>query len=132
MSGEVRQAVAHSPFSARILMVENVPHHEVSAYLKAACAFVLPSRREGLPFVILEAAASKVPIIASDIPGVREVVTDGITGRLVPVDRPAALIQAITDHLQDEKQGAIFSSRLFELVSAEFTWAHAYEQYVSL
>jgi glycosyltransferase involved in cell wall biosynthesis len=56
---------------------------------------VLPSRREGLPKSLLEAAACGRPMIATDVPGCREVVLTGKTGVLVPLDDPAALANAI-------------------------------------
>ena len=61
-----------------------------------ACHFaVLPSHREGLPVSLLEAAACGRPMIATDVPGCREVVLKGETGLLVPVQDPAALALAI-------------------------------------
>jgi glycosyltransferase involved in cell wall biosynthesis len=55
----------------------------------------LPSRREGLPKSLLEAAACGRPMIATDVPGCREIVLPGETGLLVPVDDVAALADAI-------------------------------------
>jgi len=56
---------------------------------------VLPSRREGLPMSLLEAAACGRPMVATDVPGCREIVRPGETGLLVPPDDPAALAGAI-------------------------------------
>ena len=56
---------------------------------------VLPSRREGLPKALLEAAACGRPMIATDVPGCREVVLPDQTGLLVPLDDPRALADAI-------------------------------------
>jgi len=56
---------------------------------------VLPSRREGLPLSLLEAAACGRPMVATDVPGCREIAIDGETGLLVGVDDPAALAAAI-------------------------------------
>jgi glycosyltransferase involved in cell wall biosynthesis len=56
---------------------------------------VLPSRREGLPKALLEAAACGRPMIATDVPGCREIVIPDETGLLVPLDKPAALADAI-------------------------------------
>ncbi len=55
----------------------------------------LPSLREGLPTVLIEAAAAGRPIVASDVPGCREVVEHGKNGLLVPPDDPAALADAL-------------------------------------
>jgi glycosyltransferase involved in cell wall biosynthesis len=56
---------------------------------------VLPSRREGLPKSLLEAAACGRPLVATDVPGCREIVTAGETGFLVPTDDPVALADTI-------------------------------------
>jgi glycosyltransferase involved in cell wall biosynthesis len=56
---------------------------------------VLPSRREGLPKSLLEAAACGRAMVATDVPGCREAVVAGKTGLLVPPDDPAALADAI-------------------------------------
>jgi glycosyltransferase involved in cell wall biosynthesis len=56
----------------------------VARWMRAADGFVLSSRYEGLPMVLLEAGACGVPIVATDVPGTREVVVDGETGWLAP------------------------------------------------
>lgn len=56
---------------------------------------VLPSRREGLPKSLLEAAACGRPLVATDVPGCREIARHGETGLLVPVDQPKPLAEAI-------------------------------------
>jgi glycosyltransferase involved in cell wall biosynthesis len=59
--------------------------------------FVLPSYREGFPRSAMEAAASGVPVIATDIRGCRQAVEHGITGRLVPLGDVNALVVAVAD-----------------------------------
>jgi len=56
---------------------------------------VLPSRREGLPLSLLEASACGRPMVATDVPGCREVVRDGETGLLTPLDDAPSLAAAI-------------------------------------
>ena len=56
----------------------------VVRWMRAADGFVLSSRYEGLPMVLLEAGACGVPVVATDVPGTREVVVDGETGWLAP------------------------------------------------
>jgi glycosyltransferase involved in cell wall biosynthesis len=62
---------------------------------------VLPSYREGLPKTLIEAAACALPLVTTDAPGCREVVTDGMDGLLVPVKDAGALAKAIA-RLQDD------------------------------
>lgn len=55
----------------------------------------LPSRREGLPVSLVEAAACGRPLVATDVPGCRDLVEPGVTGMLCPPDDPAALAAAL-------------------------------------
>ena len=55
---------------------------DVRPFIAGATAVVLPSYREGLPRSLLEAAAMERPLIASDVPGCRDVVDDGVNGFL--------------------------------------------------
>jgi glycosyltransferase involved in cell wall biosynthesis len=68
---------------------------EMAALYAAFDLFVLASHREGVPRSAIEASAMRLPVVATDIRGCREVVDDGVTGRLVPVRDPAALSEAI-------------------------------------
>jgi glycosyltransferase involved in cell wall biosynthesis len=63
----------------------------------------LPSYREGLPKGLIEAAACALPLVTTDVPGCREVVTDGVDGLLVPVRDAVALAQALAQ-LQDDPE----------------------------
>jgi glycosyltransferase involved in cell wall biosynthesis len=73
-------------------------------------AVVLPSYREGLPKGLIEAAACGLPLIATDVPGCREVVEHGVNGLLVPPKDGAALASAISalhdDRFMCERMGA--------------------------
>jgi glycosyltransferase involved in cell wall biosynthesis len=68
--------------------------------------FVLPSHREGFPRAAMEAAATGLPVIATDIRGCRQVVADRVTGLLVPVRSPDSLAGAITVLGEDPERRA--------------------------
>jgi glycosyltransferase involved in cell wall biosynthesis len=69
---------------------------DMAATLAHADIFCLPSYREGLPKAILEAMASGIPCVSTDVPGCRDVVRNGDTGILVPPRNPAELAAAIS------------------------------------
>lgn len=74
---------------------------DLAAVMQAADLFVMSSRWEGLPLVLLEAMAAGLPVVAFAIDGVTELVTDGGTGRLATPGDPAALAEALADLSSD-------------------------------
>jgi glycosyltransferase involved in cell wall biosynthesis len=76
---------------------------DMPALFRSVDAVVLPSYREGLPKGLIEAAACGLPLVTTDVPGCREVVTDGVEGLLVPVRNAGALAAAIA-RLQDSPE----------------------------
>lgn len=68
---------------------------DMAALFETVDAVVLPSYREGLPKGLIEAGASGLPLVTTDVPGCREVVADGVDGLLVPVKSCEALARAI-------------------------------------
>ncbi|MGQ4659023.1 glycosyltransferase [Lysobacter sp. F6437] len=76
---------------------------DMPALLATVDVVVLPSYREGLPKGLIEAAAFALPLVTTDVPGCREVVTDGVDGLMVPPRDAAALALAIA-RLQDDPQ----------------------------
>jgi glycosyltransferase involved in cell wall biosynthesis len=70
----------------------------------------LSSREEGLPNVVLEAMAAGLPVVATAVGGLSEVVQPGVTGWLVPPREPAALAEALSRLLADEAERRAFGS----------------------
>jgi glycosyltransferase involved in cell wall biosynthesis len=77
---------------------------DIATIWQRAHIAVLPSRREGLPKSLLEAAACGRPLIATDVPGCREVVIADKTGLLVPVDDPKPLAEAMERLVRSSQQ----------------------------
>lgn len=81
---------------------------------------VLPSYREGLPKVLLEAAASARAVVATDVPGCREIARHGVNGLLVPPRDGAALARAIQDLLRSPELREKFGRAGRDIAVAEF------------
>jgi glycosyltransferase involved in cell wall biosynthesis len=77
---------------------------EVQRWMQAADGFVLASRWEGLPMALLEAAACGLPVVATDVPGTRETVDDGRTGRLAAAGNAEQLAAAMTATMRDSPE----------------------------
>jgi glycosyltransferase involved in cell wall biosynthesis len=97
---------------------------DMVAVYAAAHVVCLPSYREGLPTVLLEAAACGCALVATDVPGCREVVRDGDTGLLVPPHNPMALAAALRTLILDPTLCARLSAAAHKRVAEEFSAEH--------
>jgi glycosyltransferase involved in cell wall biosynthesis len=104
----------------------------VAKFLASSDVFVLPSRWEGLPMALLEAMMAGLPIIATKVEGVEEVIVQGEHGLLVPIENPDALADAIIQLLADpqlrHKMGAAAKKQVLEW----YTTDRMCEQYLAL
>jgi glycosyltransferase involved in cell wall biosynthesis len=109
--------------------------HDVQDYFRAADAFVLPSRREGLPVALLEAMASGLPCVASRLPGSTDIIiTHGENGLLVPVGDACAIADSLAGVLTHDARAASLGSAARRTVAERFAnwhvagqWLEAYE-----
>jgi glycosyltransferase involved in cell wall biosynthesis len=85
------------------------PHAQVATYLDRLHVYVQSSASEGLPNAVLEAAGAGVPLVATAVGGMREVLTDGVTALLVPHGDPRAMSAAIARVLSDDALAARLS-----------------------
>ena len=90
-----RAAQEAAPGRVHFLGVVRDPAH----VLAAADVLLLPTRSEGMPAVVIEAGLSGLPVVATDVGAVREVVVDGETGLVVPAGDTAAMSSALRDVL---------------------------------
>ncbi len=99
--------------------VDNIWEH-----YKAMDIFLLPSRSEGFSLALLEAAASNLPIIASNIPGSNEFIKNGVNGILFNTDKPEDLSTGINLLSSDEKMSGTFSRNARSLVMNNYLIEH--------
>jgi phosphatidylinositol alpha-mannosyltransferase len=108
--------------SDRVLMLGRVSHRLLPSYHAAADVFVSPATGgESFGIVLVEAMAAGVPVVATDIPGYREVVRDGVDGLLVPPRDPEALAGSIRRILREPELAARLADA-GRLRALEFSW----------
>ncbi len=90
--------------------------------------FVLPSLWEGLPFVLIEAASLRKPIVATAVDGITEVVENGMTGCLVPPGNPRALADAIINLIQDRQKASRLAANARSIIPPRFPLRRMVEQ----
>jgi len=110
----------------------DILHRRVSGFYKQATIFCLPSRTEAFPIVLLEAASFAVPVIASRVGGIPELVSDGENGMLFTQDNQSELARCIKVLLDDPVAAQKMGERLSEHVKSNFSWASAFKKYLDL
>jgi colanic acid/amylovoran biosynthesis glycosyltransferase len=115
-----------------------IPYDRVSALFSRADVFVMPSvvhsssDQDGIPNVIMEALLHRLPVVASDVAGINEVIRDRDTGLLVPQKDPAALAEAITAMVGDREAALAMAARGREQVLRQFDTEANHRQLLAL
>jgi len=88
--------------NGKVVYCTNVSWKEAMISLKASAVLVVPSRMESIPWAIKEAFYLRVPVVATRVGGIPEIVEDKVTGILVPPEDPSSLLSAINLILTDK------------------------------
>jgi len=100
--------------------------------LKSSKLLIVPSRMESIPQVIKEAFYLKIPVIATNVGGVSEIVENKITGILIPPENPEKMIDTINNLLDDDLLIEQLTKNAFEFITKNFTWDVLLSKYIEL
>ena len=135
--------VGDGPLRARVaddLRRLDLDHHvallgerrDVPRLLATCDVFILSSRSEGLPISVLEAMAARLPVVATNVGGLSELVVDGITGFLVPPADSTALAEAVSRLLADPELRRRLGDAARQRVEERFDLARFHDAHVEL
>ena len=118
--------------SSRVHFVGWQDKTDLPRYYQEANLFVLPSRNEGMSNAVLEAMASNLPVIATRIAGNEELVSEGKTGLLIPMDSEEALKTALHKLMGDPKCRQEMGKAGRSFVEQHYSWKNTAAQYQAL
>ncbi len=101
-------------------------------YLKAFDLFVLPSRSEALALVILEAGLAEIPVIATNVGGIPEIISDERFGKIVQKENPESLKNAIKNSIENYEQTKLTAKNLNQKIKADFDYQKMLEETIAL
>lgn len=129
LAERVRAAADASGFGAEVLFVP--PTAAIEDYFRAADVFAMPSAREGLPIVLLEAMACGLPVVASYLPGSTDtMIESGVDGLLVPPGDVTGFADGLERLLSNPDESARMGAAARQTVEARYTIEHVAEQWL--
>jgi D-inositol-3-phosphate glycosyltransferase len=117
-----RRLAAELGVADRVRFVAPQPHHILSSWYRAADLVIVPSRSESFGLVALEAAACGIPVVASAVGGLLNIVHDGVTGHLVDGRDPERYARAMSQLLDDPAAAAAMGVAA-GVRARRFTWS---------
>ena len=125
---ETKRYTQHLGLQENVIFLGNQTN--VYPFLQKADVFLLPSRFEGMPMTIIEAMGTGLPIVASAVGGVPDMLEDGVSGLLVPCD-PEATARAVLQLLKQEDLREKLGTNALES-SRKFSAAHMARCYLDV
>ena len=120
-----------SKLDGNVVYCTNLSWDNAMIELKKSSLLVVPSRMESLPTNIKEAFYFKIPVIATKVGGIPELVKNNITGLLIPPNDTQNLIESINSLLDDNKKINQFTSNAYEFIRNNMTWNTVLSKYIN-
>lgn len=111
-----------SQIKGNVVYCTNLPWQKAMSILKSSSILVVPSRMESLPTVVKEAFYLKVPVIATSVGGIPELIVDKKNGILVPPNDPQSLLSEINSMLDNHEKMENLTKAAFDFVNENMTW----------
>ena len=114
----------------KVIYCTNMPWELAMKHLKASSILVIPSRMESLPQTIKEAFFLKVPVVATNVGDIPNIVKNNVTGILVNPNDEIELLDAINNLLSDAEKKKSLANSAYDLITNNFTWEILLQQYI--
>ncbi|MFN0095823.1 MAG: glycosyltransferase family 4 protein [Dehalococcoidia bacterium] len=129
---ELRGLAGRAGVASQVEFLGEVSREAIPALLRTAAVYLQPSLSEGFAVSLLEAMASGLPVVASELPAFGDRLTDGQTGRIVPVGGVAAIADRVSELLLNPELGGELGSNARALVADRYTWCGVAQRTISV
>ena len=116
---------------AKIIYCTNVSWEEAMIELQRSSILIIPSRIESIPQTIKEAYYFKTPVIATNVGGIPEIITNNETGILIPSENSSALIDSVNSLLSDNLRIKTLTNNAHEFVTKNYSWDYLLPKYIN-
>ena len=121
---------AEDKINGKIVYCINTPWEEAMIELKRSSVLVVPSRIESIPQTIKEAYYFKIPVIATKVGGIPDIVSHDKTGILIPPEDPLALTEAINSLLLNDSKIRDLTQNAYEFLIKNYSWDYLLPKYI--
>jgi len=117
---QIEELIGKYNLTEHVHLLGKIHPDQIKDYLLKSSVFVLPSLSEGIPVAVMEAMAMELPVIATDITGLPEIIENGINGYLVPPKDPQALANKIMELYNDPKKRIALGKAAHQTIVEKF------------
>jgi glycosyltransferase involved in cell wall biosynthesis len=121
---------AESQIKGKVVYCYDRPWKEAMTIMKSSCVVVVPSRMESLPTTIKEAFFLKIPVVATNVGGIPELVKNNETGLLVPANNPQKLAESVNKLLENKQNANQLAKSGYEFIIKNMTWDVILPKYI--
>ena len=121
---------AESQIKGKVVYCYDRPWKEAMTIMKSSYVVVVPSRMESLPTTIKEAFFLKIPVVATNVGGIPELVKNNETGLLVPANNPQKLAESVNKLLENKQNANQLANSGYEFIKNNMTWDVILPKYI--
>ena len=121
-----------SKINGKVIYCTNLPWKKTMSILQSSTILIVPSRMESIPQVIKEAFYLKIPVIATNVGGIPEIIENKKTGILIPPENSDKMIEEINNLLKNPLLIDKFTQNAFNFINENFTWDVLIDKYIEL
>ena len=121
-----------SELNGKVVYCTDYTWSKTMKILKSSKLLIVPSRMESLPQVIKEAFYLKIPVIATNVGGISEIIQNGKTGILIPSENEQEMINAINNLIENDLLIETMTKNAFDFINKFYSWNELLPKYIEL